>query len=34
MPAGIVLVPVDIAVMPNGTVDALHAVDLAREPAS
>ncbi len=27
LPAGIVLVPVDITVKPNGTVDALYAVD-------
>jgi hypothetical protein len=34
LPAGIVLVPVDITVKPNGTVDALYAVDHAGEPVS
>jgi len=34
LPACIVLVPVDIKVKPNGTVDALYAVDHAGEPAS
>jgi 2,5-diamino-6-(ribosylamino)-4(3H)-pyrimidinone 5'-phosphate reductase len=34
LPAGIVLVPVDITVKPNGTVDALYAVNHAGEPAS
>jgi RibD C-terminal domain len=34
LPACIVLVPVDIKVTPNGTVDALYAVDHAGEPAS
>lgn len=34
LPAAIVLVPVDITVKPNGTVDALYAVDRAGELAS
>jgi 2,5-diamino-6-(ribosylamino)-4(3H)-pyrimidinone 5'-phosphate reductase len=32
LPASVVLVPVDITVKPNGTVDALYAVDHAGEP--
>jgi hypothetical protein len=34
LPAGIVLVPVDITVKPNGTVDALYAIDRAEELVS